>query len=344
MALERRQRRSEVRVDVQVPLTLITPDSDRVAGTTCAAFAWRCDGPFRRGRSNSPWVRASSSCFAMVTACCDLTARILGFEGRVGRLAFSPLDLRQENVLVGPGVLASRGLAIVAALATARSAASKRPRDPRAGSAWLVLVIGGPWARQIGTRRARAKRPTRRAAVVGVVRDRSGASIRARIAAQQSATFERDVSTRRDHRFSERHRAARPTSRRRARSLPCRSPRSSRAATLELRYGSLLAPSEATLELWLNGTRVADLPPAGGLDVRADVSLPADLLTTDNTLSFHLTGTCAACGIGPSPWITVSPVTVLRVSGSRLPLVNDLSLLPVLLPRPDWSASRRSCR
>jgi cellulose synthase (UDP-forming) len=53
VALERRQRRSEVRVDVQVPLTLITPDGDRVAGTTCS-FAWKCDGPFRRA-AEFPW-------------------------------------------------------------------------------------------------------------------------------------------------------------------------------------------------------------------------------------------------------------------------------------------------
>jgi cellulose synthase (UDP-forming) len=102
-----------------------------------------------------------------------------------------------------------------------------------------------------------------------------------------------------------------------------------REATLELRYGSLLARSEATLELWLNGTRVADLSPVAGLDVRAAVSFPTDLLTTDNTLSFHLRGTCAACGIGPAPWITISPTTELRISGSLLPLPNDLSLLPV---------------
>jgi cellulose synthase (UDP-forming) len=102
-----------------------------------------------------------------------------------------------------------------------------------------------------------------------------------------------------------------------------------REATLELRYESVLARNESILELWLNGTRVADLSPVAGLDKRADVSLPTDLLTTDNTLSFQLRGTCAACGIGLAPWITISSTTALRISGSRLPLANDLSLLPV---------------
>ena len=102
-----------------------------------------------------------------------------------------------------------------------------------------------------------------------------------------------------------------------------------RQAKLELTYDSVLARDEAVLEMWLNATRVAELSLVAGRNVRADVSLPTDLLTTNNTLSFHLSGTCARCGFGTAPWITVSPTTALRVSGSRLPLANDLSLLPV---------------
>jgi cellulose synthase (UDP-forming) len=325
VALERRQRRSEVRVDVQVPLTLITPDGDRVAGTTSELSRGGVTGHFDASLEFPVGSRVIVL-FRDGDRRCDLTAWILGFEGRVGRLAFSPLDLRQEKYLLG--------------LAFSRPEAwqswqRSRPLDRPLRSGLeilglavrgLLLVISGPWARRSAPVGA-AKRPTRRAAVVGSLVIVLGLYPTG-IAAQQSATFE------------ETYQLGAITGS--PNGIALRGPRAVesvffavpvtkiiRAATLELRYGSLLAPSEATLELWLNGTRVADLPPAVGLDVRADVSLPADLLTTDNTLSFHLTGTCAACGIGPSPWITVSPVTVLRVSGSRLPLVNDLSLLPV---------------
>jgi cellulose synthase (UDP-forming) len=325
VALERRQRRSEVRVDVQVPLTLITPDGDRVAGTTFELSRGGVTGHFDASL-DFPVGSRVIVLFRDGDRRCDLTARILGFEGRVGRLAFSPLDLRQEKYLLG--------LAFSRPEAWQSWQRSRPPDRPlRSGLEilglavrGLVLVISGPWARRSAPVVA-AKRPTRRAAVVGSLVIVLGL-YPARIAAQQSATFE------------ETYQLGAITGS--PNGIALRGPRAVesvffavpvtkiiRAATLELRYGSQLAPSEATLELWLNGTRVADLPPAVGLDVRADVSLPADLLTTDNTLSFHLTGTCAACGIGPSPWITVSPVTVLRVSGSRLPLVNDLSLLPV---------------
>jgi cellulose synthase (UDP-forming) len=56
--------------------------------------------------------------------------------------------------------------------------------------------------------------------------------------------------------------------------------------------------------------------------------LPTDLpLRPTRCLSSE--GTCAACGTGPAPWITISPTTALHFSGSQLLLANDLSLLPV---------------
>ena len=326
VALERRQRRSEVRVDVQVPLALITPDGHRVAGTTSELSRGGVTVHFDR----SPEFPAGSRVIVLFRdgdRRCDLTARIVGSEGQVGRLAFSPVDLHQEKYLLR--------------LAFSRPEAwqawqRSRPLDRPLRSGLeilglavrgLVLVmISGLWTSRSAPISA-AQRPRRRAAVVGSLVIVLGLYPTS-VAAQQSARFE------------ETYQLGAITGS--LNGIALHGPRAVenvffavpvtkiiRAATLELRYGSLLARGEATLELWLNGTRVADLSPAVGLDIVADISLPADLLTTDNTLSFHLTGACAACGTGPSPWITVSPTTVLRVSGSRLPLVNDLSLLPV---------------
>jgi cellulose synthase (UDP-forming) len=190
-----------------------------------------------------------------------------------------------------------------------------------------TLVIGGLWLVMSAPVSAQPKRPRRRAAVIGGFVVVLGL-YPARLDAQQSNTFQ------------ETYRLSAITGS--PDGVALHGPRAVedaffdvpvtkiiREATLELRYESIVAPDETILELWLNGTRVADLSPVAGLDMLANLSLPTDLLTTANTLSFRLRGTCAACGTGPAPWITISPTTALHFSGSQLLLANDLSLLPV---------------
>src|SRR6266536_876363 len=62
---------------------------------------------------------------------------------------------------------------------------------------------------------------------------------------------------------------------------------------------------------------------------QANVSLPADLLTSNNTIVFQLWGSCSACRNAHSSWVTINPMSELSLSGTRLPLPNDLALLPV---------------
>jgi len=101
-------------------------------------------------------------------------------------------------------------------------------------------------------------------------------------------------------------------------------------ATLELRFASpAIRPRESTLDLWVNGTYVAGIPLEPGIDLRAEVALPTDLLTTTNVVTVQLEGSCADCALNRTPWVTVNATTTLSISGSRLPLANDLSLLPI---------------
>jgi len=101
------------------------------------------------------------------------------------------------------------------------------------------------------------------------------------------------------------------------------------AATLNLQYKApLLHVGESRLEVWLNGTRVGSIPLDPGAQ-ETSVSLPGDLLTTNNTITFQLQGNCTACKRSGGPWITIDPRSELRLSGTRLPLANDLALLPV---------------
>ena len=201
----------------------------------------------------------------------------------------------------------------MAPFAAAGSAASKRTRDSWAGRAGARSPDRWPAGTYVCTGQRIAETvqmPFRRRRIA---HGRSGALPDQRRGAAIDHV-RRDLSARRDHRFPN--------------GISLRGPRAVenvffdvavtriiREAKLEVTYDWVLARDEAVLELWLNGTRVAELAPVAGHNRRADVSLPADLLTTDNTLSFHLSGTCAACGIGTPPWITVSPTTALRVRG-----------------------------
>ena len=101
-------------------------------------------------------------------------------------------------------------------------------------------------------------------------------------------------------------------------------------ATLKLRYAApMLHPNEARLQLTLNGVEVGSLVLVPGPWQETDFTLPTDLLSNDNTLSLQLEGTCASCGSKRLPWVTLDPGSTVNMSGTKLPLANDLSLLPL---------------
>jgi cellulose synthase (UDP-forming) len=110
-------------------------------------------------------------------------------------------------------------------------------------------------------------------------------------------------------------------------------------ATLRLNYAAPnLRTNEARLELTLNGADVGSIALSPGPVQQAEFALPTDLLTNDNTLSLRLQGTCASCTSKSTPWVILDPHGTINLSGTRLPLANDLSLLP--LPFFDPSGSR----
>ncbi len=102
-------------------------------------------------------------------------------------------------------------------------------------------------------------------------------------------------------------------------------------ATLRLRYAAPnLRGHEARLELTLNGAKAGSIVLEPGMGQQIEFALPTDLLTNDNSLSFQLEGTCASCDPkGGAPWVTLDPSSTVEMSGTRLPLANNLSLLPL---------------
>lgn len=114
-------------------------------------------------------------------------------------------------------------------------------------------------------------------------------------------------------------------------------------AVLKLTYtasdlGMNLGMNEARLELTLNGAGVGSIALTPGFARQTEFALPTDLLTNDNTLSIELEETCSTCGGKPEPRVILDPHSTIIISGTRLPLANDLSLLP--LPFFDSSGVR----
>lgn len=101
-------------------------------------------------------------------------------------------------------------------------------------------------------------------------------------------------------------------------------------ATLRLLYSAPeLHPGEAHLQLTLNKAKAGTIALVPGAAQQADISLPTELLTNDNALSFQLVGSCANCNPDGAPWVTIDPDSGILIDGTRLPLRNDLSLLPL---------------
>lgn len=110
-------------------------------------------------------------------------------------------------------------------------------------------------------------------------------------------------------------------------------------ATLRLTYAAPnLRPNEARLELTLNGAEVGSIALVPGLLQQTEFALPTDLLTNDNTLVIELEGACSSCNRRSGAWVRLDPHSTVNITGTRLPLANDLSLLP--LPFFDSSGER----
>ncbi len=115
-------------------------------------------------------------------------------------------------------------------------------------------------------------------------------------------------------------------------------------ATLLLRYRAApeLVASESHLELLLNGVEVGTIPivqSGTGAASEVHVTLPAELLGSDNQLIFSLKGRLNRDADSGSPVLTrIERSTQIQLSGKLLPLANDLALFPA--PFFDRSNSR----
>ena len=109
------------------------------------------------------------------------------------------------------------------------------------------------------------------------------------------------------------------------------------AAHLDLRYhvSPNVIPEVSQIQVTLNGTSVGSIPilpnkASPHAVISAPLELPAELLTSENTLRFQVAAKCRGCDDAAQAelWTRIELTTQLHLSGSILALANDLRLLP----------------
>jgi len=337
VAWERRQRRAQVRVDVRVPLRLTTGRGHQVTGiasqlSPCGASA-QLDRPMRLARGSSiPLVLGEGR------SECEVTAVVAHSSRRQQHFVFPSLTLEQEQFLVNQ--IYSRPDAWV-------YWNDSRPKDRPLVSllhiVWLAVrglvilslsligLVPGRDRRERQKKEGRERKPALAASIlVAFVVLSQGPALAAPENHEQGqpAVFNEEYMigalapgksiTLRGAGASQNFYFAVPVT------------KVISSATLELQYSTpMLLPNEAALELTLNGTPAGQIKLASGSRVEATVTLPTDLLTSDNALSLKLAGVCVDCPDESTPWIRIDPNSLLRLSGTKLPIANDLALLPL---------------
>ena len=106
-------------------------------------------------------------------------------------------------------------------------------------------------------------------------------------------------------------------------------------ATMVMRYrlAPQLADQLSRVNLVINGVSAASVPLQRSPDEHSDqevaISIPTELLVTDNSVEFQLAGVCAGADCGAASVTTlIQPDSKLELFGQRLALASDLALLP----------------
>ena len=347
VAWERKQRRSLVRVDVRVPMTLVTPDGNRIGGV---AVQLSGHGAMARLAHSLKLPRGTPVTIALEgnSSWCEIGARVAKASRRHLHLLFPEVSLAQEKFLVN--LIYTRPEAWVS---WHRSRPIDRPLRSLAQIFALavrgsVVVFLGLFGRgrpsQEETEDLQEKRrgaPAVAACVAGVILLFTPCAVRADNAsagptAGQSPSISTSSSAAEFHaRYDLAALAGEKaitfsvagSSQNLFLDMPLTKIIS--AASIELSYDApMVKRGETWLELWLNGTRVGSVPLLPG-EQKSAVALPADLLTTNNSMTLQLQGNCAACSRSRNAWVSILPASELVLSGTRLALPNDLALLPV---------------
>ncbi len=359
VAWETKQQRRHVRVNVAVPFTIVCQDGNQVHGNTVdlsnSGAALQVTDRERALESGEP----INFYFSGRPEGCFFEPRIVNQSEKTIRIDFGELNLEQEEVLTR--VLYSRadswidwgkhreedrplrtygrllGVALQGMFAISRGIFTARADDPTTGDSKidksrrrqpvliLVLIILGLILLAVH----RAPALTVPAGRSSPVASKSGKNT-ASDASSQSAEFHDQLDLR--ALGQQRPMMLRGSESRSILNFSVPVTKVVSSSTLSLHYSapSQLRPRELMMNITLNNTPIASVEVLPGNNISASVPIPPELLATENTLAFQLTGQCAACagGDSASPWTTIGIATELSISGTRLSIANELRLLP----------------
>jgi cellulose synthase (UDP-forming) len=355
VAWETKQQRRHVRVDVEVPFTIVCQDGQQVHGHTidmsnsgAALLVTDSARPLNPGeRINFYFSGRPEGCY--------FEPSIIAVGDKTVRIDFGDLNLEQEEVLTR--VLYSRadswidwgkhreedrplrtygrllGVALQGMFAISHGLFTARPDDPSTGDekkdktrrrqpvlvlALIILVLIFLAVHRASATIMSGQKPTAAAMKEKKAASTSSAEFRDqfdfRALGQQHPIILRGSESRAQINFT----------------IPVTKVVSSSTLTLVYSAPQQLRPRELALNLSLNGTPVSTVEVTPGTNVSTQVTIPSELLATENALTFQLSGQCASCngGDGASPWATIGLGTGLSLNGTRLPISNDLRLLP----------------
>jgi cellulose synthase (UDP-forming) len=350
VAWETKQQRRHVRVDVDVPFTIVCQDGNQIHGHTidlsnsgAALLVTDCQRALEMGEPINFY-------FSGQPEGCYFEPRIIHLIDKIIRIDFGELNLEQEEVLTR--VLYSRadswldwgkhreedrplrtygrllGVAARGMFAVSRGLFTARQDDPSSGD--------------VKTDKQRRRQPVLillliLAALVLLYVNRAPARTVAHAKASKAATATNPIAEFHDqlnmHALGQQRPILLRSSDSRSLlnfSIPVTKVVSS--STLALSYSAppQLRPRELLLNITLNNTAIASVEVVPGNNVSTVITIPPELLTTENALAFQLSGQCGACsgGDGASPLTIIGTGTELLMSGTRLPIANDLRLLP----------------
>lgn len=115
---------------------------------------------------------------------------------------------------------------------------------------------------------------------------------------------------------------------------------------LRYRFSPGLVPSVSHVNVTINGSLFASVPMEPGKNdqqFEETLAVPVEMLVHKNMLSLEFIGQVAGslnangsdAQNNPALWLRIDPLTSLEISGDRLPLANDLKLLPTPFYDPD---------
>jgi cellulose synthase (UDP-forming) len=344
VAWERRQRRSEVRVDLRVPLILTTADGHRFAGETAHVSLRGTTGKLNE---SARFARGSRIMLSLdgPESRCDIPAQVVKSSGRRQHFYFPSLTLEQERYLAN--LIYSRPEAWVYWHLS-------RPADHALGSlarilllslrGMVIILVGFFTSRPADRGHLRPqKKGTREPAMAACI---AFASLLVLTTPAKCYASDTPVDTTAGHAitqpapFHDEYELGGDSTQQ---TFPLQATGASQnfffgvpvtkivsSATLRLHYAApMLQVNESRLELSLNGTSIGTVALTPGADLQTEIILPTDLLTTDNTLVFQIQGTCRACARSHSAWVTIDAHSVVTFTGTKLALPNDLALLPI---------------